>query len=244
MSLSDPRLAVIYDVDNPDGPDHDFFRRRADKLDAQRIVDLGCGTGLLTVTLTGPGRTVVGIDPDPAMLGRAAERPGGEGVEWRLGASEQLTGAADLVIMSGNVAMHILGEAWHTTLDAVARSLVPGGELVFESRNPEARAWATWNNPLSGRETPVGLLRERETTNPPDAGGVVVMHWYNEFPETGDVVAGELRLQFRSHAQIATDLRRAGLELLATYRNWQGDPFTGGAEQPLMVFRAGRPNEI
>ncbi|WP_413774451.1 class I SAM-dependent methyltransferase [Micropruina sonneratiae] len=74
----------------PDGPDHDFFRRVAAETDARRIVDLGCGTGLLTVTLTGPGRVVTGIDPDPAMLQRASSRPGGDAVIWRLGTAELL----------------------------------------------------------------------------------------------------------------------------------------------------------
>lgn len=238
MSLSDPRLAVVYDIDNPDGPDHDYFRRLADEVGAREIVDLGCGTGLLTVTLTGPRRTVTGIDPDPSMLARAVSRPGGQAVTWRLGTADQLPGCADLVIMSGNVAMHIIGDDWHSTLSAIAASLVPGGTLVFESRNPQARAWATWNEPLSERQTPAGLLRESLTTEPPGPDGVVLMHCYNEFPETGDIVAGEQLLQFRSHEQIEADLGRAGLRLQAICRNWQGDIFTGGSEQPLMVIRA------
>lgn len=42
--------------------------------------------------------------------------------------------------MSGNVAMHITGSDWRTTLDHIAAGLRPGGMLVVESRNPEARA--------------------------------------------------------------------------------------------------------
>ena len=129
MFLRDPRLAVVYDIDNPDGPDHDYFRRVADEVDARGVVDLGCGTGLLTVTLTGPERTVTGIDPDPSMLERAASRPGGHAVTWRLGAADQLPDRADLVIMSGNVAMHIVGDEWHSDLSAIARCLVPGAPL-------------------------------------------------------------------------------------------------------------------
>lgn len=243
MSLSDPRLAAVYDIDNPAGPDHDYFRSVADEVDARDIIDLGCGTGLLTVTLTRPGRTVTGIDPDPAMLERAATRTGGDAVTWRLGTADQLHKGADLVIMSGNVAMHIIGEDWYRTLTFIAGSLTPGGILVFESRNPEAEAWAQWNEALSERQTPVGLLRESCSTDPPDPDGVVVMHCYNEFAETGDVVEGDLPLQFRSREQIMADLQSAGLEPRAIYRNWRSDPFTGGPEQPLMVIRAHRRDE-
>ena len=47
----DPRIVDLYDLDNPDGPDHDFYRALADSRDARSILDLGCGTGILTVTL-------------------------------------------------------------------------------------------------------------------------------------------------------------------------------------------------
>ena len=57
MSYDDPRLAVLYDIDNPSGADHDFFRGFADDVGARRIIDLGCGTGILTVT--SPQRTVL-----------------------------------------------------------------------------------------------------------------------------------------------------------------------------------------
>lgn len=172
------------------------------------------------------------------MLERAASRPGGEAVTWLLGTADQLPDSADLVLMTGNVAMHVIGDDWHRSLAAIARCLVPGGTLVFEARNPQAQAWADWNEALSERQTPVGRLRESLTTDPPGPDGVVVMHCHNEFPETGDVVAGEQLLQFRAYEQIEADLQQAGLHLQATYRNWQGDPFTGGPEQPLMVFRA------
>ncbi|WP_289020067.1 class I SAM-dependent methyltransferase [uncultured Ornithinimicrobium sp.] len=239
MTYDDPRLAVVYDIDNPDGPDHDFFRRFADHLGAKRIVDLGCGTGLLTVTLTAPGRTVTGIDPAAAMLDRATARPGGEAVNWVLGTGEQIAPqSADLVLMSGNVAMHILGDDWHTTLAAIARGLRPGGRLVFESRNPQARAWETWNDPVAERDTPIGLLRESLTTEPPGENGIVVMHCHNEFVDTGHIADVEQTLQFRTRQQIVDDLLAAGLVALNVWRGWALTPFVGTQAEQLKVFEA------
>ena len=94
-----------------------------------------------------PGRTVIAIDPAPAMLAKASSRPGGWEVEWRLGTSDQITpSSTEVVVMSGNVARHIVGGAWHETLRDVAAGLRDGGSLVFESRNPLARAWLDWND--------------------------------------------------------------------------------------------------
>lgn len=242
MSFDDPRLAVVCDIDNPDGPDHDFYRRLADDRSAVDIVDLGCGTGILTVTFARPGRRVVGIDPAPAMLGRARSRPGGEQVRWLLGTAELIEpGSADLVVMTGNVAMHIIGDQWHESLGYIARGLRPGGVLAFESRNPEAEAWRRWNHEPAERGTPVGVLRESLVTDPPDPQGVVVMHCHSRFVDDDTVVDVEQHLQFRSHAQLVEDLSRVGLRVEATYRDWEEHPFTGGAEQPLMVFVAVRP---
>lgn len=82
MTALDPRLVELYDLDNPDGPDHDYFRALADQPEARTIVDLGCGTGMLTVTLARGGRRVMGVDPDDELLNFARRRAGGDDVEW------------------------------------------------------------------------------------------------------------------------------------------------------------------
>lgn len=50
----DTDLVALYDVDNPDGVDHDYYRALAETLNARRIIDLGCGTGLLARALARP----------------------------------------------------------------------------------------------------------------------------------------------------------------------------------------------
>ncbi|WP_203568401.1 class I SAM-dependent methyltransferase [Aestuariimicrobium ganziense] len=239
MSYDHPSLAAIYDHDNPDGPDHDWFRRFVDDAAPAVVTDLGCGTGLLTVTLARPGRRVVGIDPAPSMLALAAARPGGDQVEWRLGTSDQIEQASsDVVIMSGNVAMHLIGDEWHHALRRIAAGLRPGGRLAFETRNPSAEAWREWNDPLTDRDTPAGRLRESSTTTAPDADGVVTMHCHNEFLDDGEVVDFDLRLQFRDLDRITADLAAAGVMVSRVSRDWHSTPFTGTAAERLMVVEA------
>lgn len=239
MAYHDERLAEIYDIDNPDGPDHAYFRAFVEASDADVVTDLGCGTGMLTVTLAKPGRTVVGIDPAPAMLARAASRPGGSAVEWRLGTGEQIgPNSTDVVIMSGNVAMHIIGSQWNQTLLRIAEGLRPQGRLAFETRNPAIRAWESWNEPITERDTPAGRLRESVATDPPDDSGVVIMHCYNEFVDDGDVVEIDLHLQFRTLEQVRRDLSEAGLGVVNVWGDWHATPFNDAQASPLMVFEA------
>ena len=64
--FSDPRLVALYDTLNPFGDDSEFFCKQAEELSAKTIIDLGCGTGLLTVELAKRGHQMTGIKPSEA----------------------------------------------------------------------------------------------------------------------------------------------------------------------------------
>lgn len=64
----------------------DAFELTADDL----AVDLGCGTGQLAVPLASRVGTVLGVDPEPDMLAKAASEAGGSGVEWIVGTDRDL----------------------------------------------------------------------------------------------------------------------------------------------------------
>lgn len=82
LHYTDPRLVELYDLENEWGPDNDFWLQLADEPGARVIVDLGCGTGLLTRALAVDERVVIGVDPWAAMLAVARNAPGAEKVRW------------------------------------------------------------------------------------------------------------------------------------------------------------------
>jgi len=233
----DARLVELYDIDNPAGPDHDVVRTLADELGARSVLDVGCGTGLLTVSLVRPGRRVVGVDPSTTMLAYAARRSGGGAVTWVLGDSRAIPrGPFDLAVMSGNVAQHIPDPAWERTLSDIRAALREGGVLTFESRNPYARAWTTWTGggPTT-RLTDHGLLREWmevEEIGP----GRVLLTAYNEFADTGELVIEHVTLEFRGRELIEAQLAGAGFDVTHVWGDWSRTPFSRDA--PLMVFEA------
>ena len=61
--FDDPRLVAIYDAINAYGPGEqpDFYGDLAARLGARTIVDLGCGTGLLTRELARRGLSLIHI---------------------------------------------------------------------------------------------------------------------------------------------------------------------------------------
>ena len=97
-------MAALYDQLNGWGPDYEYWLKVAGTVSAHDVVDLGCGTGQLTVLLARAGHRVVGIDPDPGMLQVARARDGHEAVTWVQGyAADIATASADLVTMTGHV---------------------------------------------------------------------------------------------------------------------------------------------
>ncbi|GAB3920872.1 methyltransferase [Microlunatus endophyticus] len=230
--FSDPRLVGLYDRDNPGGADHDFYRALADEIAAGTIVDLGCGTGMLTVTLADHDRTVIGVDPSPTMLDFARRRSGAAAVTWVDGDASVIDSAlgeqrADLIIMSGNTAQHILGADWSATLEQVRDGLRPGGLLAFESRNPDNRAWEDWTEErtIGSRDTPVGRMTEwleliSVTTEE------VTFDAHNLFEVTGEDAVYRSTLAFRTAQELTADLAVAGLTVRSITGGWSQEPVT------------------
>lgn len=237
QAFDDALLAGIYDEDNPDGIDHDFIRELAVEKLTRNVVDLGCGTGILTVTLAGGDRKVVGIDPAEAMLDVARKRPQLAGIEWRHGTSNLIEPEFyDFAVMSGNVAMHILGEAWESTLSDLSRGLCPGGALVFESRNPVARMWEEWISEKTSRMTPMGILEEETQVIEPDEQGILTIKTKNFFREHNRRITVKMQLQFRSLELISHQLESHGFRIDHVYANWNKTIFENRVDQPLMIF--------
>jgi SAM-dependent methyltransferase len=238
----DPRLVNLYDIENPHGPDTDFFIRLATDLNAQHILDLGCGTGLLTRQLAVDGRHVVGVDPSPTMLAYGRRQPGAERVQWIEGDSSTLgTPAADLLLMTSNVAQVFLDDAeWDTVLGHVHAALRPGGHLAFESRNPDDRGWERWTPDTTFarlEDTPHGPV-ESWLEVVKVGNGRVHLKGHNVFKNTGEVLIVDSELRFRSHAEISAALHNAGFTIEQVYGDWERGPFTSAGR--IMVFIARR----
>jgi SAM-dependent methyltransferase len=236
----DADLVALYDVDNPSGDDHAYYRALADEIDARTIIDLGCGTGLLTRSLAGPGRTVIGVDPSRTMLDYARRQPGSETVTWIHGDAAALTAVAgaDLVVCTGNAMMHIGPNELPSTLTSLARALRSDGTLGFESRNPAYREWELWTPEATygERDTPVGRLREwLDVTDVAD--GRVVFDAHNVFPDGEDRVYTSV-LFFRTAEEFATELSRTGFTDISCSGDWHGGPVEDGSR--ILLFRARR----
>lgn len=246
-SYEQPRLAALYDGENPGRWDQDFYLSLVAELDARDVVDLGCGTGALAVELASRGVHVTGVDPAAAMLDLARARPGADRVTWRQGHADDLPdAAADLVVMTGHVAqLFVPDEDWRQVLRNCRRALRSGGHLAFETRDPAARAWRGWTagttrtvlpHPDGGRyETWVEVGSQSDD----DTGTTVVLHGHTVLGSGEHVVTPET-LRFRSRQRLEVDLVEAGLEVVATWGDWDRSPVGPGTLELIVLVRAGQ----
>jgi SAM-dependent methyltransferase len=126
--------------------------RRAVPDGARDLLDVGCGDGRLARELARPGRRVLGLDPDAALLARAAGLGEGiAGLEFERGeflAYELPPGSFDFVCFLAS--LHHMDQA--AALGRAREVLRPGGRLVVIGL---ARATTVREEVVSGAFAPL-----------------------------------------------------------------------------------------
>jgi trans-aconitate methyltransferase len=93
----------------------------------QRILDLGCGDGRLSLALAQAGAQVLAVDGSPEMV-EAAE---GRGLDARVMQGQALEFEAEFDAVFSNAALHWMRPP-QDVIAGVARALKPGGRFVAE----------------------------------------------------------------------------------------------------------------
>ncbi len=113
--------------------------KRAGVRPGQRVLDVACGTGVVSVTAARLGAHVTGLDLTPELLERAREnaRIAGVAVDWHEGDVENLPfadGAFDFVLSEFG---HIFAPRPEVAIGEMLRVLKSGGTIAFSTWPPE-----------------------------------------------------------------------------------------------------------
>jgi ubiquinone/menaquinone biosynthesis C-methylase UbiE len=112
--------------------------KRAGVRAGQRVLDVACGTGVVSVTAARLGARVTGLDLTPELLERAREnaRIAGVQIDWHEGDVEHLpfdNAAFDAVLSEFG---HMFAPRPEVAIGEMLRVLKPGGTIAFSTWPP------------------------------------------------------------------------------------------------------------
>ena len=248
--------------------DYEYRRRRADvtfyrQLAKQRfgaaggkILELGAGSGRVTIPLARDGHQVVAIDQMPAMLDRLRSRATklAPSVAKRITAlpgdlcTFSAPGTFPLAIAAFNVLEHLYTRGELTAcLARVAAHLGPHGAFAFDvqmpdltwlSRDPEKR-WAKtkFTDPTTGRAMLYSTNHDYDAVNQ-----IAVIRLYYE-PADGKGPTKIVKLTQRKYfpAELEALIAAAGMRVVARYGDFFWGELHGGAESQVVVCEVAKP---
>ena len=143
----------------------------------------------------------------------------------------------DLATMTANVAQAIVDpRGWKGTLRGVHDALRPGGHFVFETRDPEDRAWQEWNRLESYGITEIhGVGAVESWVDVVELSGPLVrFRWTWVFASDREMLTSDSTLRFRTRDEVEVALVTAGFVV---------DEVRGAPDRPgrELVFFARRP---
>jgi SAM-dependent methyltransferase len=221
-----------------------FIERQLQTVDARRVLDAACGTGVHAVALAKRGYEVVGADLSVGMIERARDNAvdvprvcfqvAGFG-ELR----PRVSDGFDAVLCLGNSLPHALTpESLAATLDDFAACLRPGGLLLIQNRNFDAvlRERDRWMGPQSYREGETEWLFLRFYDFGPE--GLLafnVMRLRREGGADWSQRITSTQLWPQRQEELTEALAAAGFEAITSFGDLQGAPFDAGSSPNLVV---------
>lgn len=255
--------APLYDFEYSDRVDDiRHYRTVAREIgDAVSILELGAGTGRISVPLVRDGHTVTALDASETMLAKL------DAARVRLGLADRLTiveadmralplpnGGFDLVIAPFNALMHLYG--WRDLLACfreAERVLRAGGTFAFDVQMPDLE-WLRWDPEVRHAITrfvhPVTREKLVYSTNHRYDPATQICHiriYYDDAPPAGRKFVPPpqpRRLVHLAHRQIFPEELRAlvataGLELRSLTADFRDRPL--GTAQDSQVAICGKP---
>lgn len=131
---------------------------------ARRLLDVGCGTGIVAERFAGEGYAVTGLDRSEAMLARARDRLG-PAAELLAGDAADFTVAEPfpVVVSTYDIPNHLADlDRVAAYLRSVYRAVQPGGLFAFDIATVEGLRGM---NTMQIRETEEGILLFRGALN-------------------------------------------------------------------------------
>ena len=209
------------------------------------ILELACGTGLVTIPVASRGLEIIGVDICRPMLRHAKEKSqqAGLNIDWRVSDARQLSLGRrfNLIYLTGNAFQAFLTrEDQNNFLLSVKSHLAGTGTFGFDTRNPNGHnlttitgeeIWMEYRN-FDGHHVRVSGFQEYDDDNQ-------IMHWttfrrWNEGKAPKERVS-RIACRFTWPDELAALLHQHGFKIEAQYGNWGMEPIRRDSEMLLTI---------
>jgi SAM-dependent methyltransferase len=236
----------LYDLENSDfEPEGLFFLEMAQALGGP-VLELGCGTGRMTIPLAERGLELTGVEIEPAMLELARRKAGDLPIRWVQAdaRSFDLDQKFNFIFESGSVFMHMLTNADQAAfLEQVRRHLAPGGRFTFCIFFPhpahlhpdgEEKEWFTYQD-AQGRTVQVSGTEKYDELRQVMTETAIRRITHSDGSQTTIIAPLDLRYTFPQEMEAL--LEHAGFRILECYAGPDKSELT--PESPLIVYVVG-----
>ena len=183
-----------------------YVRDRTELVD-RRVLDVGCGGGLLSEALASCGARVTGIDMAgaPLAVARTHMQASGLTIDYRQTMAETLAerqcGHYDVVVCM-ELLEHVPRPA--SILEACARLVKPGGNLFFATVN---RTWLSWLLVIVAAERVMGIVRKGTHAYSKLVRPEELKQWGTDAGLTVENLSGLRYIPFGGHAALCRSTR-------------------------------------
>ncbi|SPT52784.1 bifunctional 3-demethylubiquinone-9 3-methyltransferase/ 2-octaprenyl-6-hydroxy phenol methylase [Actinomyces bovis] len=201
-------------------------------------LDVGCGTGRMALALAERGISVIGVDSSPDMLDVLRAHDHRDLVSARLCdvTREPIEGRYRLAYLLFEVLLMVGDcDAQRSTLDNIVGVLEPGAHVLIEMSVFNIGEWAKFvdgavrvSDMQPGRVV-IGTSRYDHSTNRLDYQDVLI--------SSDGIRLIPLTMYPLSPAELDTMARGAGLEMVATWSDWDRRPYFSGSPTMISVYR-------
>lgn len=241
------KMAYIYDELMKDTPYNEWIRFTENivekyKLNPNKILDLGCGTGNISIPLSAKGYRVVGVDISEDMLAVANEKIIANNQSIQLLQQDmkelELLEPVDLVISYIDSINYLNGlEEVKQTFKQVSKNLNSNGYFVFDLHSPYKLTNLFNNQTFAWNDEEISVIWLTDV----DEEGLTVEHDLTFFVENAE---GHYEKFNEIHMQqtytidtIKAALSDADLTLVDTYSNFNLSPVSEESERIFYIAK-------
>jgi SAM-dependent methyltransferase len=256
MDIIARRTAALYDLAVADWPGEIEFYRALAAGSAGGLLEVGCGTGRVTLRLEGLASPLVGLDLSAAMLEVA--RVKSQSIRWVEGDMRgfDLGAAFGLILIPGHSFQHMqTADDQRSCLECMFRHLTPGGTLVIHLDHQDLRWLAGLPSAGASNFKPAPDILDPKSGHrfavckawayEPSSQTATVVSEYQELDERGERLGfwrtEPLRLHCVFRHEMEHALRRAGFEALEVFGDFGRGPLQDDSREMLWLAR--RPAE-